>query len=143
MTRRTVTLASGLLAVVGAIGRAVLFVVEVRGDSMRPTFQDGDRLLAIRRWASPPVRPGDVVIVRAPAASWRPEEPLSAATTVIVKRVVVPPADRGLPRGGFWVRGDAPDSYDSRRFGAIEQRALVGRAVWRLPSRASRPNRSR
>jgi signal peptidase I len=140
MSRRR---AAGLAAIAGlavaAAARAALFVVEVRGVSMQPTYADGDRLLAVRRWASRPPRTGDVVVVRAPAAAWRPADPLAGATTVVVKRVVEAPAQTDLPPGALWVRGDAADSYDSRRFGAIERRSVLGRVLGRLPRGHSLP----
>ncbi len=45
-----------------------------------------------------------------------------------------------IPAGMLWVMGDnREDSADSRVFGAIPERTLVGRAVWRIwpPQRAS------
>lgn len=45
-----------------------------------------------------------------------------------------------IPAGTVWVMGDnRGDSADSRVFGAIPERTLVGRAVWRIwpPQRAS------
>lgn len=122
--------------------RARLRVVEVRGGSMRPTYLDGDRLL-VRRRRRPAA--GQVAVFR------RPELPGRSAADVdwLVKRVVatagepVPAelaavvADRLVPAGRFLVRGDNPDSIDSRHFGYIAERDLLGTAVRVLP--AGRP----
>lgn len=87
--------------------------VEVRGDSMRPTLEPGDRLLVVR---DRPARVGDVVALR------DPRQP----TRTLVKRV----AGRGPE--GVTVLGDNPEaSTDSRALGPVALSALRGRAVYR------------
>jgi nickel-type superoxide dismutase maturation protease len=95
------------------LGRVPLTRVEVRGDSMRPALEPGDRLLVVRGRA---VRVGDVVAV---------DDPRQPARTV-VKRVA------GLADGGVTVLGDNPGaSTDSRAFGPVAPGAVRGRAVYR------------
>lgn len=136
--------AAGLLGAGWAtIRRLGAFRVEVAGDSMSPTLEAGQYLVATR----PPARlgRGDVVVVR------RPERPID-----VVKRVVGLPGEevvvedgvvtvggrrldepyaRGTGPGGRWhlgpdefvVLGDNRDrSSDSRAFGAIPRGAVVG-----------------
>jgi len=87
----------------------------VRGRSMLPTLQDGDRLL-VRAGGSPP-RPGRLVVVRLPGD--RPEA---------VKRLT-----RIEPDGGWWVERDNPaEGVDSWLVGAIPAGDLVGVVVGRL-----------
>lgn len=85
--------------------------VAVVGDSMRPTLEPGDRVLAVR---GPRPRRGDLVVVRDPRFPER----------LVVKRVsAVGPA-------GVEVLGDnAPASTDSRSFGPV--RNVWGTAVYR------------
>ncbi|HMC41150.1 MAG TPA: nickel-type superoxide dismutase maturation protease [Acidimicrobiales bacterium] len=96
--------------------------VVVSGESMRPALEAGDRLLVV------PVaraRPGQVVAVRDPRLPRR----------VLVKRV-----NAVLP-GGLDVRGDSGEaSTDSRVFGPVPHRDLLGVAVYRYhpPNRAGR-----
>ena len=85
--------------------------------SMQPSLRPGDRVL-VNRWAR--VQPGDIAVVRDPEFSRR----------LLVKRV----AERTPV--GFVVRGDDPNmSRDSRIFGPVARRLVVGKVVWRyLPA---------
>lgn len=106
-------------AVVAAVGVHERFVV--RGMSMAPTLQPGDRLL-VRRWPRR-LAPGALVVVAAPPAPRR----------LVVKRVV---SVRGAQ---VTVRGDNPEaSTDSRTYGPVPRAALRGRVVYRYapPERA-------
>jgi mitochondrial inner membrane protease subunit 1 len=92
--------------------------VSVRGVSMRPTLDPGDRLLAIRGLA---LHPGDLALVRDPR---RPDR-------TMVKRVTAVGEDSSIE-----VLGDnAPASTDSRHFGPVPADLVVGRVVYRyLPA---------
>ena len=85
---------------------------------MRPSLDPGDRLL-VCQWQGP--RPGDIVVVR------DPERHL----TFGIKRVAGIGAD-----GAVDVRGDNPNvSRDSRHYGAVPRRLVIGRVVFRyLPA---------
>jgi nickel-type superoxide dismutase maturation protease len=86
----------------------------VRDTSMQPGLSPGDRVL-VWQWAAP--RSGDLVVFR------DPERHLSFA----VKRVVSLEAN-----GDLVVRGDNPNvSRDSREFGPVPRRLVVGRVVYR------------
>ena len=94
----------------------LLFRVAVAGRSMEPTFRDGDWLL-VRRVRRPP-RAGEVVVATDPRTPQR----------LIVKRV------HEVGPGGVTVRGDHPDpagSTDSRQYGPISDRSIVGRPLLR------------
>ncbi|MGI8574487.1 MAG: nickel-type superoxide dismutase maturation protease [Egibacteraceae bacterium] len=90
---------------------------EVTGTSMAPTLLPGDRLLI---WRTRSVRPGQLVLAR------DPRQP----TRVIVKRVT---AEAGPPRRVLLtLRGDhAAGSTDSRTFGAVPRRLVIGRVAYR------------
>lgn len=112
--------------------------VTVRGLSMTPTLLPGERLLFDRlAYVRDRPRAGDIVLVAHPL---RP--PLR-----LVKRLAGVPGDviegRALRRGGggslfgkngsrggeYWVAGDNEDaSTDSREFGPVHRRDLLGRA---------------
>jgi nickel-type superoxide dismutase maturation protease len=101
-----------LAALVAAAGRHRLLRVEVAGDSMRPTLEPGDRLVAL---AGLRPRAGDVVAVTAPREA-----------RVLVKRVAT------VGPEGLDVRGDDPAaSTDSRAFGPLDRGHVLGRVVWR------------
>jgi signal peptidase I len=96
----------------------------VRGESMTPGLEPGERLL-FDRLAYVRDRPqvGDIVLVAHPL---RPELRL-------VKRLARAPGDfigdEVLGRSEYWVLGDnEAESSDSREFGPVRRRDLLGRA---------------
>jgi nickel-type superoxide dismutase maturation protease len=96
--------------------------VEVVGESMAPALRPGDRLLVTPLAL---IRTGDVVALRDPRDRGR----------VLVKRVAaVLDAERSVV-----VLGDNPAaSTDSRSFGPVPARLLLGRCVWRYHPEARR-----
>lgn len=129
-----------IIAVLGvpavfAVGRCLLTVVTVRGDSMEPTYLDGDRVLIarVRRLA---LRRGAVVIFDLPG-SVRPPP------TWVIKRLNALPGDLTpelvparlreptVPMGHVTVFGDSP-GYDSRLFGYLPVAMLRGVVVAHL-----------
>lgn len=84
----------------------------VQGDSMLPGFRPGDRLLVVGPWA---FRPGQVVALPDPRDG-----------KMLLKRV------HRLAGEYVDVRGDnAPFSTDSRHFGPVRRRDILGRVVLR------------
>ncbi|GMU64736.1 MAG: hypothetical protein AMXMBFR36_10100 [Acidobacteriota bacterium] len=139
-------LRAGLIAILLALF-ARGFVLELRvvsGRSMEPALLAGDRVLVDRMIYAPdlpgplarllPVREplrGDVVLARSP----------DAGRSVLVKRCVALAGDRigsgNVPAGAVWLEGDhRADSRDSRAFGAVDRRAVAGRVVRVLASKA-------
>jgi len=143
------TVAAGVglaAATAGVIALAALrrrwVVVTVEGESMAPTYADGDRVL-VRRVGADAVRAGQVVVVE------RPE-----VRRCVIKRAVAVPGDpvpvdrvpllgsgpeRRVPEGMLVLLGDnAEDSYDSRRAGYFPAARLVGVVARRLGVGVSR-----
>jgi mitochondrial inner membrane protease subunit 1 len=107
-----VGLSAGALGWAAARRRPVRRVV-VTGDSMRPTFEAGDRILLGPAWR---LRPGQVVGLADPRQPGR----------LMIKRV------RSIDSSGIRVEGDNPDaSTDSRHFGPVTRTYLVGRVLYR------------
>lgn len=90
----------------------------VLGESMAPTLADGDWVLVDRgAYARRVPRPGHVVLACDPRAPDRE----------IVKRVV-----RVDIHDGAWLEGDNHEmSSDSRLFGGVPRRLVLGRVRWR------------
>ena len=107
-----------LLCVVG-IG-AVLYhlfpIVTVCGDSMYPTFKDGEIILATRLFRKSKLKKGDVVIYHAPNDGHR----------VVIKRI-----DKiNTHSGVMYCLGDNSEvSYDSRMYGYVSLRKLVCKPI--------------
>ncbi len=102
-------------------------MVLVRGRSMAPTLEPGDRVLALTPLGvARLVDVGDLVLAEVPP----PEG--SGLRQLVIKRV-----DRivSTPEGRFFrLTGDnAARSWDSRRFGPLPSSALRGLVVWAWP----------
>lgn len=136
-------LLAGCLLAGGLIARRRLLVVTVRGSSMSPTLESGDRLLVYR---TSRVRLGQLVVFTArpmPDAVGTPD------VRLLVKRLAAGPGDRTpaalrqpagpirdarVPAGHYLVRGDNPASEDSRKFGYLRAEELRGVVCRRLPT---------
>lgn len=93
--------------------RSPVFTAAIVGDSMLPTYTDGDWVLVRRQHTA---KVGDVVLVADPRQPAR----------LLVKRV------RGTEAGAVWVEGDNPQrSTDSRTFGPIGPDLILGRVLLR------------
>ncbi|GIG63576.1 S26 family signal peptidase [Longispora fulva] len=125
-----VLLAVLVLAGLWAFLRTRLILVTVQGGSMLPSLRPGDRLLVLRRPGHVP-RPGSVVLLTPPTTATED------GTRLRVKRLAAGPGDpvpatlagvAGLrvPAGQVLVTGDHPRSEDSRRWGPIPARSLIG-----------------
>ena len=91
----------------------------VDGPSMEPGYTAGDRLIVNRlAYLRHAPRAGDVVVLHDPDDHGR----------LLLKRIA--PADGHVPDAAHvWVLGDnATESRDSRSFGAVERRRIVGKA---------------
>ena len=115
MPLRTSTICSGMsrdaAKFLGSARVEILATFEVRihGDSMWPTFRDGDSIQAV-----PGQLPelGDIVVAKHP---WK--------TIHIVKRV------KKILSDGYFLEGDNPDptgSEDSHNFGLIPSASIIG-----------------
>lgn len=87
----------------------------VKGDSMLPVLKNGDAVL-IEPGAK--IEPGDIVLARHPFKQ----------SVKILKRI-----SRVTPEGSYLLVGDnLPESSDSRAFGAIQAKDILGKVVCRL-----------
>lgn len=113
--------------------RSAVRIYAVPSTSMAPALRPGDRIVVTRFFTDSPAR-GDVIVFR---------HPVNGAMTV--KRVIAIPGDLVESRGGhaqvvpsqhLFVMGDnRADSHDSRHWGPLPERLVIGRArlvLWRF-----------
>ncbi len=103
-----------------AMALLALFVVwpyRVDGNSMEPNYHNGDLLLINKlsyRFRDP--QPDEVIVFAAPTGQD------------LIKRVI-----RQVEPLKYWVEGDNKQaSSDSRQFGPVAKKAIVGRVWWRV-----------
>lgn len=154
------------VALVFGLLRNFLFLVEVNGWSMYPTFNHGDRVVAVRFWPSRRLRRGQIVVCRFPP-EWQPQfMPKPIGRELYIKRIVGLPGevvatdiselpeplqamqksaydDQGrriwhVPTGHCFVKGDS-FGLDSRTVGPVPFHALRGLVFVRLPRRKTIP----
>lgn len=89
-------------------------IVEVCGDSMSPTYNDGEFLLSTRLFKRENIKVGDVFIFDHPYVEGR----------LLIKRVAK------IKAGDYFFEGDNSDnSYDSRDFGYMRPDCLVSKVI--------------
>jgi signal peptidase I len=107
-----------LVLLLGRIAPVSRYVVD--GPSMEPAYRPGDRLIVNRlAYLRRPPAVGDVVVLRDPDDGDR----------LLIKRIAPPPNGDRPGATHVWVLGDnAPESRDSRAFGFVDRRRVVGKA---------------
>jgi signal peptidase I len=120
-----------------------LHTVVVKGVSMYPTFKDGQRVLVCRAyWLVGPLKDKDVVVLRDKESPDNPD-------AYIIKRIYKMAGEKVdevncphnwklangpyvVPEGKVYVLGDnRAQSEDSRYFGAVDLKSLLGKVVVR------------
>ncbi|MFE3456596.1 S26 family signal peptidase [Nocardiopsis aegyptia] len=146
-----VVLGVTVLAVAGGTGlwslRRTWLVVDVIGESMAPTFLDGDRVL-VRRGGAEALRVGDVIVFGGPLHGDDDRPPEAGRTAMVVKRVAALPGDpvpdtvpmsdgrSTVPSASLVLLGDNADrSIDSRVWGPVRLDGVLGVVVRRMASR--------
>lgn len=127
--------AGALFGLLWTVRRSV-FLARVDGSSMTPTYADGDVLVAVRlrrRLAGraavfrPPGPHADL-----PGPRYRVKRVAAVAGQPTPDWVRGEPAGLPVPAGKLVVRGDADASADSRTYGFVDRRAVLGVVVCRL-----------
>ena len=93
---------------------------------MQPTLEPGDRVLVRRLGRNPKPSLGSVVV------TWHPQQ----SKLRLIKRL------QSVEETGMWLLGDNPaESTDSRQWGAVPMKLLIGEVVSRLPRGKSEQGR--
>ncbi len=94
-------------------------IIKVTGESLSPLFQEGDYVLVVKipvllRY----LQSGNVIVFRHPYYG------------VMIKRIesINPDTDE------IYVIGSHPESTDSRDFGPIQRKDVVGKVIWHIKS---------
>lgn len=96
----------------------MLRLFKVSEDSLSPEYQDGDFVLALKiPIFLQRIRPGAIVVFK------------QEAYGTLIKRVEHISADRQE----YFVVGNHPLSIDSRQFGPVPRRNLIGKVIWHIP----------
>ena len=111
--------------------------VEVKGQSMEPTFHTGQRLLITRLyWLVGPIKKNDVVVVHHPGTGEVIIKRVYAVAGDVVDFYNVPESwnlgkgEYKVPADSYYILGDnRPVSDDSRLFGPIKSSAILGKVV--------------
>jgi phage repressor protein C with HTH and peptisase S24 domain len=90
----------------------ILRMLRVEGSSLEPEYRDGDYALVTSLSS---IRRGDVLAFR------------RASGDVYIKRV-----EQILPDDRFFVTGTHPNSIDSRHFGPVPRRDVLGKVIWHI-----------
>jgi nickel-type superoxide dismutase maturation protease len=89
--------------------------LKVTGRSLEPRYREGDFVLVFKiPFSLTFYRPGDVVVFRHPLYG------------TLIKKF------DHLADGELFVVGSAPESTDSRSFGTISKRAVIGKVIWHI-----------
>jgi signal peptidase I len=132
------TLLLGLLVLGSATRWAAhhLTAVTVTGDSMAPTYLDGDRVLVLRVPADR-LLVGDAVVLRLPTGTrdrpWLVKRIAALPGDPVPNTVVPSVGDSHVPAGRLVVLSDSPaGAIDSRVLGYVDAGAVLGRAITRM-----------
>ncbi|HEY3902519.1 MAG TPA: S26 family signal peptidase [Streptosporangiaceae bacterium] len=124
VTGTVAALAAGCLTLAWA--RRKLILITVRGDSMAPTYRNGQRLL-VRRGG---YQAGQVVVFRPSSrvydVDWLVKRAVAVAGDPVPADLSEQAAVAVVPAGRLLVRSDAPDGLDSRQLGLIDDRDVLG-----------------
>jgi signal peptidase I len=92
-------------------------LLRIEGNSLEPEYHEGDFVFISRiPFMFAPLKPGDVIVFN------------HLLFGVMIKRVERIEAELGE----IYVVGTHPDSMDSRRFGAIRGRDVLGKVIWHI-----------
>jgi nickel-type superoxide dismutase maturation protease len=96
----------------------MLRIIKVTGKSLWPEYQEGDYVvLTTFPFSFRSLKRGDVVVFRHPEYD------------TMIKKVEQTSPEQGT----ISVIGNHPNSIDSRQFGPIHKRDLIGKVFWHVP----------
>jgi len=122
--------------------------VSVKGNSMEPTFQNGRRVLVSQAyWLVGDIKKDDIVVLKEPGSGDIVIKRVYALGGDVVDMRNIPEdwsignGEYRVPENKYYVIGDnKPVSEDSRRFGPVDPKDIIGKVViMRLGRPPARP----
>jgi len=94
----------------------MLKLLKITGNSLTPEYQEGDFVLIskVPFLLVPPSR-GDIIAFQQPGYG------------LLIKRI-----NEVLPDGTLDVIGSQPESVDSRVFGSVKRKDILGKVIWHI-----------
>ena len=93
----------------------MLRLLKVSGQSLWPLYEDGDYVLVVHPLLAGGIKMGDTIVFRHPIYG------------IMIKQV-----ERVAPGSIIYVVGTHERSVDSRQFGAISRKDVIGKVIWRI-----------
>ena len=94
----------------------MLKLLKITGNSLTPEYQEGDFVLISKvPFLLVPPSGGDIIAFRQPGYG------------LLIKRI-----NEVLPDGTLDVIGSQPESVDSRVFGPIKRKDILGKVIWHI-----------
>jgi nickel-type superoxide dismutase maturation protease len=91
----------------------MLKLIKVTGKSLYPDYREGDYVMVVTLpFLS--FKTGDAIVFRHPTYG------------TMMKKIT------RVDSSGLYVVGNHPDSIDSRRFGPVQRREVVGKVIWHI-----------
>ena len=100
-----------------AVGYFLFPLITVCGNSMLPTYHDGEILLGYRLFNKSKLKSGDIVIFKQPTDN----------ETVVIKRISkINHASKTM----YCLGDNSKESYDSRMYGVVPFKNIICRVFW-------------